>query len=327
MDDVDLQAKADGKGWWEEPDPKTAHEKYLKMHGSETNRSKLAITERLMKRVDWTGKSVLEYGCGGGYFTVWMAKQGARVTAIEMSPCAIGAVNYYAAQEGVADRVRVVPGNAETDTVDGRIRLHLREGPRRASGGRWPLLPPARPAAQARRRHLHRDPERSLAQLPAGRHLRARVPSATRAGAGGTGLTSASTMRPCSPRACGRWASRRSAGGRAISSRGASSANGSQARRGPGRDGSISTARPAPLCRSRGWGGRSWSSEEKPPSRRLRRAHLLRWRPRPHAQRRETTPRVRPSGAASHLDPQPPATLQRPFSNSSATLQQLLPAS
>ena len=119
MDDVDLAVKAEGKGWWEEPDPKSAHEKYLKMHGSETNRSKLAVTERLMKRVDWTGKSVLEYGCGGGYFTVWMAKQGARVTAIEMSPCAIGAVNYYAAQEGVADRVRVVPGNAETDTVEG----------------------------------------------------------------------------------------------------------------------------------------------------------------------------------------------------------------
>src|SRR5678815_2557825 len=33
------------------------------------------------------------------------------------------------------------------------------------------------------------------------------------------------------------------------------------------------------------------------------RAHLLRWRPRPHAQRRATTPRVRPSGAASQLDP------------------------
>jgi ABC-type dipeptide/oligopeptide/nickel transport system permease subunit len=36
--------------------------------------------------------------------------------------------------------------------------------------------------------------------------------------------------------------------------------------------------------------------------RMLKKAHLLRWRPRPHAQRRETTPRVRPSGAASHLD-------------------------
>ncbi len=33
------------------------------------------------------------------------------------------------------------------------------------------------------------------------------------------------------------------------------------------------------------------------------RAHLLRWRPRPGAQRRETTPRARPSGAASHMDP------------------------
>ena len=30
---------------------------------------------------------------------------------------------------------------------------------------------------------------------------------------------------------------------------------------------------------------------------------LLYWRPRPHAQRTESTPRVRPSGAASHLDP------------------------
>ena len=119
MDDVDLPTKGQGKGWWEEPDPKAAHEKYLKMHASETNRSKLAITERLMNRVDWNGKSVLEYGCGGGYFTVWMAKQGAHVTAIEMSACAIGAVNYYAAREGVADRVRVVSGNAETDTVDG----------------------------------------------------------------------------------------------------------------------------------------------------------------------------------------------------------------
>src|SRR6187397_2523587 len=35
------------------------------------------------------------------------------------------------------------------------------------------------------------------------------------------------------------------------------------------------------------------------------RAHLLRWRPRPHAQRTASTPRVRSSGAASQLDPSP----------------------
>jgi hypothetical protein len=31
--------------------------------------------------------------------------------------------------------------------------------------------------------------------------------------------------------------------------------------------------------------------------------HLRPWRPRPHAQRTESTPRVRPSGAALQLDP------------------------
>ncbi len=36
-----------------------------------------------------------------------------------------------------------------------------------------------------------------------------------------------------------------------------------------------------------------------PTSRHLQKAHMLRWRPRPHAQRTGSTPRVRPSGAAS----------------------------
>ena len=75
---------------------------------------------------------------------------------------------------------------------------------------------------------------------------------------------------------------------------------------------------------------RRWPSGRRGPSRRMRRArawrpsqrsapplgrrpiraHLLRWRPRLHAQRTESTPRVQPSGAASHLDPsRPPAAL------------------
>src|SRR5882724_9769642 len=37
-------------------------------------------------------------------------------------------------------------------------------------------------------------------------------------------------------------------------------------------------------------------------SRLREKAHQLRWRPRPHAQRTGSTPRLRPSGAASHLD-------------------------
>ena len=34
----------------------------------------------------------------------------------------------------------------------------------------------------------------------------------------------------------------------------------------------------------------------------LKKAHMLRWRPRQQAQRTESTPRLLPSGAASHLD-------------------------
>jgi hypothetical protein len=44
-----------------------------------------------------------------------------------------------------------------------------------------------------------------------------------------------------------------------------------------------------------------WSGSSSKFSRLLKKAHMLRWCPRPHVQRTESTPRVRPSGAASHL--------------------------
>jgi 2-polyprenyl-6-hydroxyphenyl methylase/3-demethylubiquinone-9 3-methyltransferase len=119
MDAPEQEAEKGGIAWWAEADPRRAHEKYLRMHASETNRAKIAVTERLLGRFDWAGRSVLEYGCGGGYFTIWMARHGARVTAIEMNPNAIGAVRFYAEREGVGDRVQVTQGNAERDTSDG----------------------------------------------------------------------------------------------------------------------------------------------------------------------------------------------------------------
>src|SRR6266851_4352504 len=45
-----------------------------------------------------------------------------------------------------------------------------------------------------------------------------------------------------------------------------------------------------------------WVTSTRSMGKLLKKAHLLRWRPRPHAQRTENTPRVRPSGAASQLD-------------------------
>ena len=233
------------------------------MHASETNRSKLAITERLMKRVDWKGKSVLEYGCGGGYFTVWMAKQGAQVTAIEMSPCAIGAVNYYAAQEGVADRVRVVPGNAETDTVDGQYDFIFAKDLVEHLEDDGPFFRTARAAAQARRQDLHRDPERSLTELPAGRRLRAHLPSQqalVRLGPDSQALLQcAHARRPHAggghrARVMGIELSRPVALRQQTADRQGAALEGMGATRPRGRHHSS---------RSPGWGGRSWSSEGK----------------------------------------------------------------
>jgi 2-polyprenyl-6-hydroxyphenyl methylase/3-demethylubiquinone-9 3-methyltransferase len=119
-EELEVPDEAGSLPWWRDPDPASAHRKYLAMHASSTNRAKAAVTLRLLERFDWAGKSVLEYGCGGGYFTVWMAGRGARVTAIELSPCAMGAVRHYATVSGVADRVHVVEGNAERDTVPGQ---------------------------------------------------------------------------------------------------------------------------------------------------------------------------------------------------------------
>jgi 2-polyprenyl-6-hydroxyphenyl methylase / 3-demethylubiquinone-9 3-methyltransferase len=107
-------------GWWQDGDPASAYAKYARMHSSITNRAKNTITERLLSAYPWQGRSVLEYGCGGGYFTIWMAKRGATVHAIEMNPKAIAIVRYAAEREGVAERVRVTQGDAESDTVDGQ---------------------------------------------------------------------------------------------------------------------------------------------------------------------------------------------------------------
>jgi 2-polyprenyl-3-methyl-5-hydroxy-6-metoxy-1,4-benzoquinol methylase len=106
--------------WWRDPDPASAHAKYLRMHASETNRSKFAVVEQLLARYPWDGRTVLEYGCGGGLFTIWMARRGATVKALELNPNAVGAVTFYAAREGVADRVHIVIGNAESDTIEGQ---------------------------------------------------------------------------------------------------------------------------------------------------------------------------------------------------------------
>lgn len=81
---------------------------------------------------DVKGKSVLEVGCGTGKLSVYLATQGATVTATDFTKNALENTRELAAYNNVADRVRLeqVDGldlaslNEEYDLVVGRFVLH-----------------------------------------------------------------------------------------------------------------------------------------------------------------------------------------------------------
>jgi 2-polyprenyl-6-hydroxyphenyl methylase/3-demethylubiquinone-9 3-methyltransferase len=51
---------------------------------------------------DWTGQTVLDLGCGGGFMAEAMAKKGAAVTGLDQARGAIAAARRHAEQEGLA---------------------------------------------------------------------------------------------------------------------------------------------------------------------------------------------------------------------------------
>jgi ubiquinone/menaquinone biosynthesis C-methylase UbiE len=65
----------------------------------------------------WCGKRVLEVGCGIGTDTINFARQGASVTAVELSQLSLSIARRRAEVFGVQDRVRFYRGNAEELTT------------------------------------------------------------------------------------------------------------------------------------------------------------------------------------------------------------------
>ena len=60
---------------------------------------------------DLTNKDAIELGCGTGYVAGWMARRGARVTAIDVSPNQLVTARHLAEKHG-AD-ITFIQGNAE----------------------------------------------------------------------------------------------------------------------------------------------------------------------------------------------------------------------
>lgn len=79
---------------------------------------------------DVRGKRVLDYGCGAAEGGVYLAKRGARVVAVDVSPGMLEAANRVAARHGVAIETRRVTENGipadagEFDLVYGNGVLH-----------------------------------------------------------------------------------------------------------------------------------------------------------------------------------------------------------
>ena len=75
---------------------------------------------------DLAGKRVLECGSGDGLWAVWLAKQGATVTAVELSPIGVEKTRARARVHGLHDRVTAVCGDCcrlETFVDPGSIDL------------------------------------------------------------------------------------------------------------------------------------------------------------------------------------------------------------
>lgn len=61
----------------------------------------------------WSGKRVLEIGCGIGTDTINFARAGAQITAVDLSPKSIEVAQQRAGIFGVSDRIRFYCGNSE----------------------------------------------------------------------------------------------------------------------------------------------------------------------------------------------------------------------
>jgi len=93
--------------WAGDDNPASSMDKYLSMHEGVYNQVKnKVILSLLPSKMD--GLDMLDYGCGGGLFSVSSAKRLATVTGIDTSAQALEGAKSYAGQEGVLDRCHFV---------------------------------------------------------------------------------------------------------------------------------------------------------------------------------------------------------------------------
>lgn len=88
--DLDLYNR-EGKSWWQPGSP---------LHVLESmNPTRFEFFDRFVK--DWRGLHVLDVGCGGGFTCEFVAKRGARVSGVDLSPVSIETAAEHARANGL----------------------------------------------------------------------------------------------------------------------------------------------------------------------------------------------------------------------------------
>jgi 2-polyprenyl-6-hydroxyphenyl methylase/3-demethylubiquinone-9 3-methyltransferase len=89
--------------WIRSADPEQALSRYLDQQGKAYSRVKNLFIREMIG--DLGGKTLLDYGCGAGFFAVYAAKSGAqRAVGVDAEQAVLSTAAYFADREGVADR-------------------------------------------------------------------------------------------------------------------------------------------------------------------------------------------------------------------------------
>ncbi|MBI4420551.1 MAG: class I SAM-dependent methyltransferase [Gemmatimonadetes bacterium] len=97
-------------------------QRYLAQNAVPYNRTKWRIFKRLLGSNLW-GQTVLDYGGGAGYLSVWCAEKGGRVTLVDAEANALGTARLLAEKRGVSNRLETIQSESFPASIADR-RYH-----------------------------------------------------------------------------------------------------------------------------------------------------------------------------------------------------------
>jgi len=110
--------------WIRSDDAPRALDAYLEQQGKAYSRVKNDFVTELLGNL--SGKRFLDYGCGGGMFTVYAARQGAaEVVGVDALESVLNTARYFAAREGVLSACSFIRSDSFPKTLTPRFDVVL----------------------------------------------------------------------------------------------------------------------------------------------------------------------------------------------------------